>query len=889
MRKFILYLLFFHQLVFLQTTNQIKMVKEYAKRSGMTKSDIISTAKSQGYTDKEIEDAIAKEKPEENKKSDLKDNMTEISNGEDFIQTNDNQESQESNLEEELLEIDSKEQIVRNELSYFGYDIFNRDPSLFQASAVGAVEPDYLIGPEDEIIVMLWGETQFRQVLTVNREGFIFIPEVGQVFVNGLNLNLLESKLFRVMSQSYASLNPQGRKATTFLDVSLGNLRPLRIQVVGEVAQPGAYTINHSATLFSSLYYFNGPTTLGSLRNISLIRGGKEIGSIDFYDYLLTGKKPNDYKLQLDDIVFIPRRFKTVTIEGEINRPGIYELKSNETLQDIINMSGDLKITAYLDRVQIDRIVPFKERKDLGMDRMVSDIDLKQIVYGDEDLDLQDGDRIQIFSILDSRLNIVEITGAVTRPGSYQLEDSLYLFDLIEKSDGLLGDAYRSRIDVIRVDSKLNQKLIKLNLDKVLIKDPDNNILLNNLDRVTVYSLGDMITKNTVSVNGNVKRPGTYALIDSMTIRDLIFSSGGFVDQEFLQSSYLERADLLRYTDNNINRKILSFNLGELIQNKDFEQNLMLQAGDEIIIYPKTLFENSYSISINGSVINPGIYELKNQMTLKDLLIEAGGFSNDVFRYLVEISRIDPQNTSSHIYSTKRELSINKKYLDMLPVSDDSKGNINPLLEPYDIVFIRPDPYFSMQRKVEVIGNVMYPGEYSILNASETIKDIIERAGGVKESAYLEGSTFIRNGEEIKISLSNVIKKSKSKYNYQVQDNDKIIIVSYPRFFTLSGEINAPGNYPYKPGGRIKSAIKEAGGLSPNADKSNIYIIYPSGISKKYQKFIGNHRIMDGSEIIIGLAPEEEPFDRTEYFKELTNIMASLAQTLSILFIAVNN
>ena len=136
---------------------------------------------------------------------------------------------------------------------------------------------------------MLWGETQFRQVMTVDREGFVFVPEIGQVFVNGLNLNLLESKLFRVLSQSYASLNPSGRKATTFLDISLGNLRPLRIQVLGEIKQPGAYTVP-STTLFSALYYFNGPTELGSLRDIRLIRNNKKVISIDFYDYLLTGK-----------------------------------------------------------------------------------------------------------------------------------------------------------------------------------------------------------------------------------------------------------------------------------------------------------------------------------------------------------------------------------------------------------------------------------------------------------------------------------------------------------------------------------------------------------------------------------------------------------------------
>ena len=206
-----------------------------------------------------------------------------------------------------------------------------------------------------------------------------FVPEIGQVFVNGLNLNLLESKPLRVLSQSYASLNPSGRKATTFLDISLGNLRPLRIQVLGEIKQPGAYTVSPSTTLFSALYYFNGPTELGSLRDIRLIRNNKKVISIDFYDYLLTGKKPKDEKLQLDDVVFIPKRGKTITINGEINRPGIYELKENETFKDLIQMAGDLKITAYLDRAQIDRVMPFNKRENEYLERFYVDVSLKDI------------------------------------------------------------------------------------------------------------------------------------------------------------------------------------------------------------------------------------------------------------------------------------------------------------------------------------------------------------------------------------------------------------------------------------------------------------------------------------------------------------------------------
>ena len=301
-KLFILVLLF--QIILSQTKEEINQVKNYIKKTGMTKGQVKAEAERQGFTDQDIKkysDQIQSQK--EVQKSDMENlDLKQKPNFNEYEKSNSvNNQALKSDIQEgsslddkgdkleiigeAALDIIDENYVVKNQIissssgniTYFGYDIFSRDPALFQATSVGVVDPDYIIGPGDEIIVMLWGETQFRQVLTVNREGFIFIPEVGQVFVNGLNLNLLESKLFRVLSQSYSSLNPQGRKATTFLDVSLGNLRPLRIQVLGEVSQPGAYTVSPSATLFSALYYFNGPTTLGTLRDIQLIRRGEKL------------------------------------------------------------------------------------------------------------------------------------------------------------------------------------------------------------------------------------------------------------------------------------------------------------------------------------------------------------------------------------------------------------------------------------------------------------------------------------------------------------------------------------------------------------------------------------------------------------------------------------
>ena len=997
-----------------QTPEQIRQAKEVIKRTGMSESQAKDAAKARGFTDKQIDTAIKKEKASNtvsresisesaektglpelgksnlvNQEQSVLDNKRPITDNELPIIGDDELEI----VDEAEINIASEAQSSRKGLTYFGYDIFLRDPALFQATSVGAVDPDYLIGPGDEIIVMLWGETQFRQVLTVDREGFVFIPEIGQVFVNGLNLNLLESKLFRVFSQSYASLNPQGRTPTTFLDVSLGNLRPLRIQVLGEVAQPGAYTVSPSTTLFSSLYYFNGPTTLGSLRDIQLIRGGKKIASIDFYDYLLTGKKPQDQKLQLDDVIFINRRLKTVSIEGEINRNGIYELKPNESLTDLIAIAGDLRITAYLDRAQIDRIVPFEDREELGMDRMYTDVNLEQVLKSEDEILLQDGDRIQVFSVLDIRQNVVELRGAVTRPGMYDLGDSLKLSELINKADGLLGDAYLKRVDLTRIKPDFTEKLIKLDLGQALKGNIDNDIVLQELDKVRVYGMTEMVPRTYVSITGHVKRPGRFLLQENMTLYDLIFKAGGFVDEEYKKLTYLkraeiireredsdqkaiipfdlekvldmqgmanialrsddavrvysitevegatryvsiighvkrpgqyelfeenmrihdllfkaggfddqlyksktflDRADLIRFNNDRITQSIIPFNLGSVLLDKNNDQNIILLPGDIIRVYPEAVFSNVKNVVINGVVRMPGSYDLKTGMTLKDLILEAGGLNDNVYRYRVEVARVNPLNNSLNEYAEVITFNIDEKFSLSSENDDGIKKEVSAMhpgfhLKPYDLIYIRPDPYFNNQKKVTLSGEILYPGEYAILTSEEKITDIIERAGGLLPNAYPAASQYKRKGFKINASFTDILKNPKSKLNFTVQNGDEILIVPRPNVINITGEVNTYGIHKYVPGKRLRYYLKLAGGLNPDADLNNIWVEYPNGDSKKYNRWsLFSPKVIDGSSIIIGKQKEEEPFDKTEFAKELTSIIANLSQAIVLVIVARN-
>ena len=830
-----------------QSNSQLKQVKGLIKSGVVTKSQVLEAAQAKGLKESEINNLIENESRINKNKDKIEQNIEPLENNNlDRVNNQKKSETKEREVSQyydanELPIIEEKQELFLTKESniekkdtnlnlvenpiYFGYDIFKRDPALFQASSVGLVDPEYLIGPGDEIILMLWGETQFRQLIKVDREGFIFIPDIGQVFVNGLNLNLLESKLFRVLSQYYASLDPANNQATTFLDVSLGNLRPLRIQVMGEVGQPGAYTVSPTSTLFSSLYYFKGPTILGSLRDVRLIREGRQISSIDFYDYLLTGTQPNDQKLQLDDVVFIPKRKKTITILGEVNRPGIYELKDKESLSNLISMAGDLKVTAYLDRAQIDRIVPFNKRKEMGMDRKFVDVSLVEILESKKPFDLQDGDRIQIFPVMELRQNIVFINGAVSRPGSYDLGDGLNLSELIKKADGILGDAYLDRIDIVRTKADFTEKLLKLNLDLVLNGDQENDIILNSLDRITIYSMSQMIPKTFVSISGHVKAPGRYLLQENMTLYDLIFKSGGFIDEEFLKMTYLKRAELVRVKVDSDEKEIISFNLNSVLNRGDIA-SILLRPNDAVRIYSTDEIEGELRyVSISGHVKRPGRYELfEGNMTLYDLIFKAGGYEDIEYKKNAYIDRAE----------LVRVLGINNEK-EIITFNIDSVLSRNEIaslnLKVNDAVRIySKDEIFGNLKFVSISGNVKNPGQYELYEKNMTLYDLIFRSGGFedvnfKNSTYLDRADLIRTEKTsmqkflISFNLESIINDKDSKQNIKLEPGDEIKI--YPKnMFTrignvsIDGFIKNPGNYDLKIGMTLQDLIVEAGGLT---------------------------------------------------------------------------
>ena len=905
--------------------------------------------------------------------------------------SNDDMKLDELEIEnEDMTELDESIDIVPviDAEIYFGYDVFTGDPEIFQQSLDNNIDPNYIVGPGDEIIIMLWGETELNNSFIISREGYLFIPNIGQVFVNGLTLAKLEKKLLKLLKKVYSSLDSESGQASSFFDVSLGSLvlRPLRVFALGEIDQPGAYSVKPSTTLFTSLYYFNGPSIDGSLRKVKLIRKEKEIKKIDFYDYLLTGKKIDDIQIQRDDVIFIPPRGKTIRVNGAIGRQAIYELKGKEGLQTLIEIAGGLKTTTYMKRAQIDRILAPDERKKLGMDRTLVDVNLEEIMNSKKEFSLFDGDEITFFEISDMRLNTVIINGAVQRPGLYDLGKGLKLTELINKSDGLLGDAYLEEAHIYRKNIDLSEEYISVNIREIFEMDSLDISLISN-DEITIFSKSEMRSFDDLTISGHVLNPGVKPFRKGMTVFDLIFLGGGFENDSHLKDTYYERADLIRLNENDFdrsiksfrldsvlvgqgaydislkmgdeiviysksdimgfsekkvyadgyvkesgefelfknmrildflfmvggiedenhsrnlyykradlvrtdslsgNKSIIKFDINSLINDPKDKNNILMKPDDILRIYSKTMFNEASTVSIQGIVNSPGEYELKNKMTLKDLILEAGGVTENVYRYRAEISRINPMNDNEEKFSDIIVLDLNNDFT--IFGGESSKGKNDRLLKPFDFIIIRPDPNFNMQRIVSISGNVYYPGEYVLRGPKEKVTDVIKRAGGLRPEAYALSSKLIRDEQEISLSFDRMIKNPNSRLNFDLIEGDEIIIGGKTNLVVIEGAVSSPGNYQFIKGNRMNDYIKMAGGYLPDAAKYGSFVRYPDGLSKQATFFgISSPRIKDGCVITIPTKEEAVPFSFTEYIESFTRIWADMTQAYLLITLAMRN
>ncbi|KAB4481011.1 capsule biosynthesis protein [Bacteroides thetaiotaomicron] len=650
----------------------------------------------------------------------------------------------------------------------FGRNIFNTRNLTFEPSVNLATPTNYRLGPGDEVIIDIWGASQNTIRQQISPEGTINIQKIGPVNLSGMTVSAANDYLKNALNKIYNGLN-NTTDPTSDIRLTLGNIRTIQINVMGEVVQPGTYALSSFSTVFHTLYRAGGVSDIGSLRNVQLVRNGKNIATIDVYEFIMKGNTQDDIRLQEGDVVIVPAYDVLVKISGKVKRPMRFEMKKEENLATLIKYAGGFEADAYTRSLRVVR-----QNGEEYEVNTVKDIDYS--IYK-----MRNGDVVTAEAILNRFTNKLEIRGAVYRPGIYQLSGKLNTIrELVNEAQGLTGDAFLNRAVLYRQREDLTSEVVQIDIRSIMDGTSPNLALMKN-DILYIPSIHDLEDRGNVTVHGEVAQPDSYPYADNMTLEDLIIQAGGLK----------EAASTVRI---DVSRRI----------------------------------KNPRSTADNDTIGQMYTFSLKD------------GF-----------------------------------------VIDGQPGFI---LEPYDQVYVRRSPGYQAQQNVAIEGEILFGGNYAMTSREERLSDLVNKAGGPTNYAYLRGAklTRVANASEKKrmgdvirlmsrqlgeamidslgirvedtftvgIDLEKALSNPKSNADLVLREGDVISIPNNNNTVTINGAVMVPNTVSYMQGKDVDYYLNQAGGYSDNAKKSKKFIVYMNGQVTKV-KGSGKKQIEPGCEIIV--------------------------------------
>lgn len=598
-------------------------------------------------------------------------------------------------------------------LAPFGAELFAMSPATFTPPLYGPIDPGYRLGPGDEIVIDVWGDAVFRLEKIVNREGNVLLPDVGQVSLQGLTLRGAKERVRARLSTAYSGFAKD--PPATFLDLSLGKLRPIKVFVVGEVRRPGAYDLSAASTVLHALYFAGGPAPAGTMRDVRVLRGNEEVVHLDVYQYLLSGTKEGDVRLENDDTILVPPRGETVTVRGEVVRPARYELQPGETLADVVRMAGGVTARTYLDRLHVERVLSPEERRMRGQDRAVVDVNLASVLDGTATFELRDLDDLRFLAITGYERSHVVLAGDVRRPGTYELRGGMRVADLLAAADGLRGEAYEGRAMLVRTHEDLTRETVTFDLERALALDPEENLPLEPWDEVTVFSIWDLRDRDRVSVFGAVRNPGDYELTEDMTLGDLLLKAGGFEEYAYpleveVSRVYPDQPESTRIADT------FRVPVGEDFLEAPELPAFRLRKHDNVFVRRQPRWELQRNVTVEGQVLFPGRYTLQTSTErLAEVIGRAGGLLATAYPEGFRLLRVE-ENVGLVSVDLRRALD--------RPGSDD-----NIVLRAGDTLIVPERPM-----TVRVSGAVGFPTSL-VYQRGKGIDHYVENAGGYLDEA----------------------------------------------------------------------------------------------------------------------------------------------------------
>jgi polysaccharide export outer membrane protein len=806
-------------------------------------------------------------------------------------------------------------------LTHFGHEIFQPRPGGASTLENMPVTPDYIVGPGDEVIVKLWGRMEGTHRMVVDRDGKIFFPKIGSLYVAGKTFSELKSFVRSRVSST----------AEVSSDVSLGQMKGIRVSVIGEVRAPGWYNVSSLHTALQALYLAGGIKDIGSLRRIELRRGGKAVERIDLYDFLLKGETGSDARLLQGDTVFVPVVGKLIALTGEVRRPAIYELNGEKTLLDLVRMGGGFAPTAYKKRVQVERL-------EGHFAKIVLDADAEELEKGNRPFDLSDGDIVRVHPIVHADINAVTLEGNVVRPGKYELKAGMTIGALLPDVNSFVPDTYFDYAMLTRiVPPEMRKEVIPVNLREIVLeKKTEADVALRPLDTVTVFHRSAFRDAPKVTISGEVRRGGTFELKQGAQITDLVKLAG-----DVTKSAYLPRAEVVRI-DEKRNFQTVYFDLGKAMAG-DENEDLVLADEDQVRIH--SIWETKYRkfVVASGEVNAPGDYILTEGMRLSDLLFKAGGFKESAYGREAELIRREVAPGGELVKTQTLVISPERA------VSGDAGYDV-PLRE-YDLLVIRQIPEWGEKVQVTLAGEVRFPGTYAALKG-ERLSSLVARAGGFTPDAYLKAAQFSRVStqksqqeaidkliEELEIevaqksqdvggaldkedieanrevlrarqSLIAQLKKAKAKGRVVIrladvdklkesaadillEDGDRLEVPTRMNVVNVVGRVYNPTGVVYDPANdRLNYYLKTVGGPTESADRDHVFLLKADGSVVTRENAGGGFfsgglmsaRVDPGDSIVV---PEKLVKTRLmKDFKDITQILYQIAVTAGVLIVA---
>ena len=665
-------------------------------------------------------------------------------------------------------------------IKVFGRDIFYSSNLTFEPSINIATPTDYRLGPGDQVVIEVWGASEANIVQKVTPDGYISIPDVGPIAVNGLTVQAASNRIRAKLSKIYSGMKTANVDLSTNVKVSLGQIRTIQVNIMGEVARPGTYALSSFSTVFHALYKAGGVSPIGSLRNIKVVRGGRTVATIDVYDYILQGRSHTDIRLQEGDVILASPYEALVMIQGKIKRPMYYEMKNSESIATLINYAGGFSDDAYASSITVERSNA-KERTICTVDEMHYN-----------DFKMKDGDVVSIGAILDRYDNRVEIKGAVYRPGSYAIgQDIRTVRDLILKADGLLEEAFTNRGVLHRENPDRKLEIISVNI-KGILDGTEPDIALQKNDALFIPSIYDLEAKGTLEINGEVFAPGIFPFAANTKLEDLIIMAGGLTE-----AASTVRVDVTRrFTDNKSTKKQKEISETYTFSVKDGfviegEQGFILEPYDQVFVRRSPGYTPKINVTINGEVEFEGNYALNERNErLSDVIKQAGGLTE--FAYL-EGARLERQLTYEEHLQAKELMAmmvsnnkvdgndsiivpeVTRTYpvgINLVEIMKNPHSAIDPVLHDGDVIIIP-----QLMTTVSISGSVRKPNSI-VYDPKKDLKDYISEAGGYAERARKSGTFILYPNGHIKelgrnASAKNIIggskiivpQKAKSQWN----------------------------------------------------------------------------------------------------------------------------